>query len=312
MMLRVSQRLPAPPAAAAALPSAEFCCLPTEEAPAAPPGQTRRAVTGAVTSHRSLRRGSCASQHGSESAFSSLSYAAAEGPQPFPQPSQGSGPGSSPGQHQQPWNSQGPPGGCFPPAFPQDTAVGFGSTTLEIPFLLQSGVRAFAGQTQCPVCQGCGKSPDVPSVPQVALALPQGCESTVSHSTTHLPLPWLGTGAHLGMQGWLPPWDLGSDIVGSSSDRATGGLLAARAGTREFSACWFRAQHWSEVSGHSGDTRSARSVQDTVQPAADPPPSPSSAGTAPPRQPLGSPGETAVPGLLQPLPILCKRVVIKT
>lgn len=33
---RASQRLPAPPAAAAALPSAEFCCLPTEDAPAAP------------------------------------------------------------------------------------------------------------------------------------------------------------------------------------------------------------------------------------------------------------------------------------
>lgn len=48
-MLRDSQRLPAPPAAAAALPSAVFCCLPTggrAGSTGAPPGQTHGAVAG--------------------------------------------------------------------------------------------------------------------------------------------------------------------------------------------------------------------------------------------------------------------------
>lgn len=96
-----------------------------------------------------------------------------------------------PGQHQQP--------SCFPPLPGRGSEAheGLGSTTLENPFLFQSGVRAFAGQTQCPGGQAWGKPPDVPSVPQVALALHQGCEISPTQRPSSATLPCSGWGQEL-------------------------------------------------------------------------------------------------------------------
>lgn len=327
-MFRVSQRRSGPPSASPRLPPPpprfhRRCSAASlrrtrrqHRDRAAPPGQTGGAVSGTLTSHRCLRRGSCASQHGSEIAFSFLSCPTAEGPQPFPEPSCGSGAGTD--SPEPALNQPGPEWGlllsCFPPGHGSEAHEGFGSTTLEISFLLQSGAKAFAGHPQCPGCQACGKSPDVPSVPQVALALHQGCQSTMSHNAQAAPPSFARAGdrsssGHSGLAATLGPEVRHRGLqLRQSHGRSAG----SRAGTREFRRCWFRAEHWREGSGHSRDTRSGGSVQDTLQPAAEPPPSPSSAGTAPPWQPLGSPGETAGPGLLQPFPILCKRVVIRT
>lgn len=267
-----------------------------------------------MTSHRCLRRGSCASQHGSEIASSFLSYTGAEAPWPFPHPSRGSGTARPQGST----NS--------PPASPRCQGVAVRHTW-----------DLAAPHWRSPFCSRVvsGHLLDRPSAQAAKpVANPQMCPPfprwpwpctkavrSVSHNAQAAPpsLALAGDRNSSGHPGWLPSWDLRSDILGCSSDRVTGGLLAAGAGTREFSGCWSRAEQPSaalstgvrglgtrETPGVMGVCRAPCSWQQQL------PPSPSSAGTAPPWQPLGGPGETAGPGLLQPFPVLCKRVVIKT
>lgn len=272
-------------------------------------------MPGPLTSHRCLREARVHPSTASKLPSPSCPTRQPKGPQPFPQPSRGSG--TPPGQHQQPRNSQGPSGVCFSPAFPQAMAVrhtrDLAAPHWRSPFSSRVVPRHLLASPSAQVAKPVANPQMCP--PCLRWPWPRTkAESTVSHSAQAAPPSFALAGdrslsGHPGLAATLGPEVRHRGLqLRQSHGRSAG----SQAGTREFRGWWFRAEQWREGSGHSRDTRRDGSVQDTLQSAAEPPRSSSSAGTAPPWQPLGSPGETAGPGLLQPFPILCKSVVIKT
>lgn len=236
-----SQRLPAPPAAAAALPSAVFCCLPTEEAPAAP-GPRRDTHAGPW---QEGPRGGDISPEPQAGLLSiparlrlclflpvlhwSCGHSRTHPAGPAPARPQGSA--DSPGTARA---QRGLILSCFPPGHGTEAAPHWRS-----PFCS----RAVSGHL---LARPSGQVAQPVANPQVCPRCPRrpwpGTKAERPHNGRAAPPSRLGTGTHLGTRGWLPSWDLRSDIVGCSSDRVSGGLLAAGAGTAEFGGCWFRAE----------------------------------------------------------------------
>lgn len=274
-MLRSSQRLPAPPGAAAALPSAVFCCLPTEDAPAAPgpqprPGHTRGAVTGPGTSHRCPSRGSCASHHGSQIAFPFLSYTAAI-PAAIPR--------AAPTALEWPGPEWGLLLSCFPPGHGNEAPVGFSSTTVESPFLLQSGVHLLArpsAQVAKPVAR--------PQLCPLCLRWPWPCTKAVRpHRAQAAPPSFALAGdrnssGHSGLAAILGLEARHCGLQLRQSHRRSVGSQGWHQGVQWLLSIAVRGLGSREPPGVMGACRTPCSWQQS-------PPSPSSARTAPPWQP---------------------------